>query len=104
MEHIVQFAIGIDDEAIRKRIEEAAESQIIESIREDVEHTLFDRDRYSYKDEVDKNSPREWVKYMVREVIESNKDQIIKGAISELSRNLSKTKAVKDAMTKVVQQ
>ena len=33
MEHIVQFAIGIDDEAIVKRIEENAEKTITKDLR-----------------------------------------------------------------------
>lgn len=32
MEHIVQFAVGIDDEAIQKRIMETAHNQIIDAI------------------------------------------------------------------------
>lgn len=41
MEHIVQFAIGIDDEAIKKRITESAEKQITDSIQKDVEKMIF---------------------------------------------------------------
>ena len=100
MEHIVQFAIGIDDEAIKNRITDTAEKQITESIQKDVEETIFDHGWRS--EEVDKNSPRNWVKDMVKNVIEANKDQIIKGATEELARNMAKTKAVKEAIAKVV--
>ena len=55
MEHIVQFAIGIDDEAIRKRIAESAEKQIVASIKEDVESILFNYEYYSGK--INKNNP-----------------------------------------------
>ena len=32
MEHIIQFAVGIDDNAIVKRVEEQAEKQIVETL------------------------------------------------------------------------
>lgn len=105
MEHIVQFAIGIDDEAIRKTVKESAESQIIAAIKKDVENTMFARSPFSYnRDDVDKSNPKEWVKNMVRSVIEDNKDKIIEGAISELAKNMAKTKAVKEAMAKVIEE
>ena len=49
MEHIVQFGIGIDDESIRKRIEETAEKQIIETLTKDVKSTIFEKDSWSKK-------------------------------------------------------
>ena len=104
MEHIVQFAIGIDDEAIRKTVKESAESQIIAAIKKDVEKTMFARPPFSYGGDVDKDNPKEWVKNMVRSVIEDNKDKIIDGAISELAKNMAKTKAVKEAMAKMIEE
>ena len=101
MEHIVQFAIGIDDEAIKNRITDTAEKQITESIQNDVEETIFDHGWRS--GEIDKNSPRNWVKDMVKNVIEANKDQIIEAAAAELAKNMAKTKAVKEAIAKVVE-
>lgn len=101
MEHIVQFAIGIDDEAIKKRIAESAEKQIVESIKEDVENIMFNYEYYIGK--INKSDPKSWVEDLVKEVIEANKDQIIKGATEELARNMAKTKAVKEAIAKVVE-
>jgi len=43
------------------------------------------------------------VKDLVKEVIEANKDQIIEAAVVELAKNMAKTKAVKEAMAKVVE-
>lgn len=101
MEHIVQFAIGIDDDAIRKRITESAEKQITNNIQKDVEKTIFNNGWNTV--DVDKNSPREWVKDLVKDVIEANKDQIIEAAVVELAKNMAKTKAVKEAIAKVVE-
>ena len=101
MEHIVQFAIGIDDEAIRKRITDNAEKQITASIQKDVERMIFNYAGWG-NGEINKNSPQEWVKDIVKYVIEANKDQIIEAAVVELAKNMAKTKAVKEAMAKVV--
>ena len=101
MEHIVQFAIGIDDEAIRNRINQSAEKQITESIKKDVEGTIFYKEWHS--NNVDKNSPREWARDLVKDVIDANKDQIIEAAVVELVKNMTKTKAVKEAIAQVVE-
>ena len=41
MEHIVQFGVTIDDEAIKKRIEESAKKQITDDISKDVKKTII---------------------------------------------------------------
>ncbi len=43
MEHIVQFAIGIDDNAIRKVVESTAEKQIIDDIRQQVLDKMLEK-------------------------------------------------------------
>lgn len=101
MEHIVQFAIGIDDNAIKNRITDNAEKQITASIQKDVEKTIFNPGWKS--GEIDKNNPKEWVKDIVKDVIEANKDQIIEAAVVELAKNMAKTKAVKEAIAKVME-
>lgn len=101
MEHIVQFAIGIDDEAIKNRITDTAEKQITASIQKDVERIIFNGGWNTGK--ADKYSPKEWVKDLVKDVIDANKDQIIEAAVVELAKNMAKTKAVKEAMAKVVE-
>lgn len=103
MEHIVQFAIGIDDEAISKTIKEKAEEEIIDSIKKDVAMTMFEVNGYSFSKIVNKNNPKPWVKDFVKAVIEEHKDEIISGAIEELAKNLAKTKVVKEALAKVVE-
>ena len=98
MEHIVQFAIGIDDEAIRKRIEASAENQIIDSIREDISDHIF-RETTWAKDSVLQN----WVKDIVVEAILEHKDDIIKSAAMELCEYMKRTKAVREAVAGAVE-
>ena len=97
MEHIVQFAIGIDDEAIRKRIEASAENQIIDSIKSDVTDQIFRKS--NWKNETQLHS---WVKDIVVEAILEHKDDIIKSAAMELCEYMKRTKAVKQAVAETV--
>ena len=98
MEHIVQFAIGIDDEAIRKRIEASAEKQIIDSIREDISDHIF-RETTWAKDSVLQN----WVKDIVVDAILEHKDEIVTSAASQLCEYMKRTKAVKQAVAVAVE-
>ena len=99
MEHIVQFAIGIDDEAIRKRIEASAENQIIDSIKSDVTDQIFRKS--NWKDETQLHS---WVKDIVVEAILEHKDEIIKSAAMELCEYMKRTKAVREAVAGAVEE
>lgn len=98
MEHIVQFAIGIDDEAIRKRIEQTAEKQIIDSIREDINDHIF-RETTWAKDSVLQN----WVKDIVVDAILEHKDEIVTAAASQLCEYMKRTKAVREAVAGAVE-
>ena len=99
MEHIVQFAIGIDDEAIRKRIEASAENQIIDSIKSDVTDQIFRKS--NWKNETQLHS---WVKDIVVEAIIEHKDDIIKSAAMELCEYMKRTKAVREAVAGAVEE
>ena len=99
MEHIVQFAIGIDDEAIRKRIEASAEKQIIDSIKSDVTDQIFRKS--NWKNETQLHS---WVKDIVVEAILEHKDDIIKSAAMELCEYMKRTKAVREAVAGAVEE
>mgnify|MGYP003372312129 CR=1 FL=1 len=51
MEHIVQFAIGIDDKAIQNRIEEYAYKDVLDKIVKETMDTVFARtNAYSRED------------------------------------------------------
>ena len=98
MEHIVQFAIGVDDEAIRKRIEETAEDKIIGEIKDEVKQKLFHKNLYGSTYELDS-----WMTDLVVRTIMEHKEDIIRSASMELASRLSRTKAVKQAVGEVLE-
>ena len=99
MEHIVQFAIGIDDDAIVKRIEERAEKQIIEDIKGRVESCIFATDYYGRPE----NRLKHTAEKIFTDWLESHKDEIIQRASATLASNMLKTKAVKTAINNILE-
>ena len=108
MEHIVRFGIGIDDEAIRKIIMEKAEKSILndlkKQIRTDIDNQIFVIDRDWYSKNYKKVDLQDWVKDFVMKTLEDNKEQIIEMASEKLADKMSRTKAVKEAMTEKVRE
>lgn len=98
MEHIVQFAIGIDDEAIRKRIEASAEKQIIDSIKSEVTDKIFRKTTWTNETQL-----HSWVRDIIVEAILEHKDDIIKSAAMELCEYMKRTKAVREAVAGAVE-
>lgn len=94
MEHIVQFAIGIDDEGIKERITENAEKQIIKDIEQQVINKLFES-RY-YNRNADENSPlSDYSKRLIESFLEKHKEEIIEKAAVHLAEKLARSKAGK---------
>lgn len=98
MEHIVQFAISIDDEAITKRIQENAEKIITQKIQQNVEKCIFLKD---YRENV------LGLNYAAEKIfiiwLDSHKDEIIQSASKALADKMIKTKVVKEAINNVVE-
>lgn len=99
MEHIVQFAIGIDDDAIIKRIEENAEKNITKELRDKVGRIMFGTSTYSGK-ELD--TITQWAESVFKEYLNEHKDEIVQLAAKFLAERLAKTKAARDALGDVV--
>lgn len=91
MEHILQFGISIDDDTIKKRIAERAETEILANIKKDVDKALFGTGYWYSKDRpVD-----EIVKQEVYKVCKENKDYILDKAAQILAEKLARSKAGK---------
>jgi hypothetical protein len=98
MEHIVQFAIGIDDEAITERIQENAEKIITQNIQQKVERSIF---KFDYRGRAE-NRLNDAAETVLTNWLESHKDEIIKLASKALADKMIRTKAVKTAIDGVL--
>lgn len=97
MEYIMQFAIGIDDEAIRKRIQENAYDDILRKLVDEARKcmpfgTLYynERDRWRFV-----------IENALRNYFDENKETIIDLAASKLAESYKRTKAYKEKMANV---
>ena len=98
MEHIVQFAIGIDDEAIRKRIEASAEKQIIDSIKSEVTDKIFRKTTWTNETQL-----HSWVRDIIVDAVLEHKEEIVTAAASMLCDYMKRTKAVREAVAGAVE-
>ena len=96
MEHIIQFGVTIDDDAIKKNIEEKARNQITEELKAEIRKELFvgtgwNRD-LSYK-----------VQELIKDTVRECQDQIIKDATAQLVETMRRSKKYKEALAKIVE-
>lgn len=89
MEHIVQFGVTIDDEAIQRHVEKKA----AEAVTSGLNRSLF---RLGYRGEP--VGITEDVKDIIDDFLEKHKQEIIKMAADELFEHLKRTKAVRAAV------
>lgn len=95
MEHILQFAIGIDDEAIRRRVEESAYKDVVKSLTDEAKSALPKR----YGGSVDwRNLVDDVVRYFMAE----HRDEIVAAAADRLHESMRRSKAVREAIEKAV--
>ena len=93
MEHIVQFAISIDDQTIAERVKTNAEKEIIKHIEQQVRNGLFEH--YYSRDADEKSALNEYSKRIVENFLTTHKDEILEKAAIHLADKLVKTKAGK---------
>ena len=99
MEHIVQFAIGIDDNAIVKRVSENAEREIINDLKQQVVNRIFESRSYYNKNADHKTDPLSYfARELVTSVIEENRDAIIEKASKYLADKIANTKKGKEIL------
>lgn len=102
MEHIVQFAISIDDNSITEHVSKNAEKEIIKDLKQQVANKLFEP-RY-YKGNADpKIDPlSDWTKSeIIVAFLNENKDRIIAETAKELAIRLSRSKAAKEILENI---
>lgn len=97
MEHIIQIAVGVDDERITKICEEAAAKQIIE----DIKLAAHGKSYYGKINDTPENL-EELFKEEIKKCVDENKDKIIPLAVAEVTKGILKTKALKEAVGDLV--
>lgn len=96
MEHLVQFTISVDDEKIKQTIENNVMKQVVNKLSEECLSEIADKDsNYTYK-------TRQLVNDNIQRFFEQNKDLIIFETSNKLAEKLVKTKAVREAVEKLL--
>lgn len=92
MEHIVQFAIGIDDQAIQENVMRTAELQIVRQIKQDLTDRLFSNRGWN-KHASPEDPLSSYALDLLADYLEENKDAIVDRAAKYLADRVSKRKS-----------
>lgn len=98
MEHIVQFAIGIDDEKIRERVIQCAYDDVVKNLMAEAKKDLGLTNRYYRPTDT-------WstiVDRALHKYFDENKDLIVNLAAEKLADSYKRTKAFKEKMAEVL--
>lgn len=96
MEHIVQFAINIDDQTIKKRLEENAYQDICDRLVNEA---------YNYLGRGTRTARPRWdiiVDEAIDRFVEAHKNEVIDVAAEKLKESYFRTKAYKEKMKDVL--
>ena len=95
-EHIVQFAVGIDDDAIIKYITEKASKDVLNDIKQQIVDKIWQSRYYNYHADP-KNDPfSELSKAMIQEIMEQYHDEIVDKTCQMLVKRLTASKKYRD--------
>lgn len=97
MEHIVQFAIGIDDEAIRKRVTESAYNDIVKQLIAEAKKDVGLSGYYFNE----KTNWKQLVDDALQKYINDNKDLVIDLAATKLAESIKRSKAFKEKINSI---
>lgn len=98
MEHIVQFAINIDDKTIQNRIEEHAYSDVLNKLTKNAVDSVFSHSNAYSRDIM-------WESLMgeaLQSFLEERKNEIIDKAANMLADRFQRTKKYREAMGAVI--
>lgn len=94
MEHIVQFAISIDEKTIQNRIEEHAYRDVLDKLAKEATDTVFAHTN-AYSRE---NMWKTMMEDALQRFLEERKDEIIDKAANMLADRFQRTKKYREAM------
>ena len=94
MEHIIQFGVTIDDDAIKKHIEEKATKQVVDLVSQSLKDKLFSRyGGFTYDSQE-----------MFSQFLDKYKDEIIANATTQIVDSIKRSKKYKEALAKVAEE
>lgn len=97
MEHFVQFAINIDDEAVKRRVETSAYDDILQYFIDDIKAQMDCK----YSAITPNGYVLRWpavISDAVSDFLDKNREDIIDAAAEKLKNSFTRTKAYKEAM------
>ena len=94
MEHLVQFAIGIDDKAIQNRIEEYAYRDVLDKLAKNAVDSVFAHTNAYSRETMWKTLMED----ALHSFLEERKDEIIDKAANMLADRFQRTKKYREAM------
>lgn len=94
MEHIVQFAINIDDKTIQNPIEEHAYTDVLNKLTKNAVDSVFSYTNAYSRDTMWKNLMED----ALQRFLEERKDEIIDEAANRLADRFQQTKKYREAM------
>lgn len=100
MEHIVQFAINIDDKTIQNRIEEHAYRDVLDKLAKEATDTVFAHTNAYSRENM-------WKTVLVgalQRFLEERKDEIIDKAANTLADRFQRTKKYREAMGTAIEE
>lgn len=102
MEHILQFAIDIDDDTIRQKIAEHSIKVIEQQIKQDVVNKIFKTDYYNENADPQRSPLSGFSKEIMIDIMEEHKDEIIERTAEILADKLCRTKAAKELIPDII--
>lgn len=98
MEHIVQFGINLDDEAIRRTVLESGVKTIEAQIKREIVNQIFEARYYGDNANPRVDRLKNWAQDIVRDMLVENKDAIVSQAAVILAEKMAKSTKVREAV------
>lgn len=96
MEHIIQFAIGIDDDRIVKLVEDNASKQIIRDIKQQIANRIFSAHYSGQNANPSRDKLSTASEGIVSDFLKDNKDVIVERASEMLADRIFRSKIMRD--------
>ena len=96
MEHVIQFAVGIDDDRIVNLVEENASKQIIGDLKQQVANRIFSANYYDKNADPSRDQLSEASVKIVSDFLKDNKDNIVERASEILADKMFKSKTIRE--------